>query len=630
MGTIRFDVKKLLVALLCALFTVSAACIENVYIPSAEDALKILNIDCWLTIILAKFYLTLNNYSVATNIIFIGTSYFYYKRLGKFNYDFSIMMLSSLFSIFILVGKSFHNFDNLDYICGNSFQIIFSLLQFLGWGILFYFLIDLLYEFIEKNKENAFQIPKRNFRWLILLPCCWLPIFITFFPANFNYDTFWMLAGYSGEWEWTTHHPIIPTILLGKIMDLGLLIGDANVGALICVIMQTLSMFCMIYYLLVFMMQLKTSLSLFILTVLFFSLCPIWSVYAQTVIKDTFNMIFCVGYIICYLKIILNVKWVNDVKNLSIFSICILGTCFFRNTGIFLVSLSIIPVIFSIKIKKLSIKKLGLCFLLCILTVNIVNQYAITSLNIVLGSKGEMLSIPFQQTARYLKEYPDDVSEKEHKAIENLLEYDTLANAYKPNISDAVKSKMHSQQQENIIEYFKAWKSMLFKHPGVYIEATLNNVYGYFYPDGISKARSTGLKLHIESSDYIGSPNTGRYNVRYVNERGVRAFAIFCINEIWRQIPILGLCYNTGIYTWILIICIALLIRYKKYYEILGTLPSILTILFCIASPVNGYVRYMLPVMAATPLMIAWTLYAIREPATVSYQKKVNKKKTKK
>ena len=39
--------------------------------------------------------------------------------------------------------------------------------------------------------------------------------------------------------------------------------------------------------------------------------------------------------------------------------------------------------------------------------------------------------------------------------------------------------------------------------------------------------------------------------------------------------------------------------------------PSILTVLVCLVSPVDAYIRYMLPVMAAMPVNIAWCYYAV-------------------
>ncbi len=49
-------------------------------------------------------------------------------------------------------------------------------------------------------------------------------------------------------------------------------------------------------------------------------------------------------------------------------------------------------------------------------------------------------SIPMQQTARYLKEYPDDVTKEEAKAIDGVMKYDEIADLYNPELSDPVKA----------------------------------------------------------------------------------------------------------------------------------------------------------------------------------------------
>ena len=80
-----------------------------------------------------------------------------------------------------------------------------------------------------------------------------------------------------------------------------------------------------------------------------------------------------------------------------------------------------------------------------------------------------------------------------------------------------------------------------------------------------------------------------------------------------RSIPLIGIAYSNGIYSWIVIFLTMSLIYYKKYSAILAFVPAYLTILVCVASPVNAFIRYMLPVMVVTPLMICWTLYIINK-----------------
>ena len=50
----------------------------------------------------------------------------------------------------------------------------------------------------------------------------------------------------------------------------------------------------------------------------------------------------------------------------------------------------------------------------------------------------EGLSVPFQQTARYVCEYEDEVTEYERQVINDTLNFDAMKN-YEPRISDPIK-----------------------------------------------------------------------------------------------------------------------------------------------------------------------------------------------
>ena len=51
-----------------------------------------------------------------------------------------------------------------------------------------------------------------------------------------------------------------------------------------------------------------------------------------------------------------------------------------------------------------------------------------------------MLSVPFQQTARYIKEYSDEVTEKEKEVIDRVLIMIHYRNVMRPTV--LIKSKM--------------------------------------------------------------------------------------------------------------------------------------------------------------------------------------------
>lgn len=74
------------------------------------------------------------------------------------------------------------------------------------------------------------------------------------------------------------------------------------------------------------------------------------------------------------------------------------------------------------------------------------------SLKITGGSVRESLSVPFQQTARYVRDYGDEVTEEVKEAIDSILRYDLLASKYNPNLSDPVK-KLFNENSESRISY---------------------------------------------------------------------------------------------------------------------------------------------------------------------------------
>ena len=47
-------------------------------------------------------------------------------------------------------------------------------------------------------------------------------------------------------------------------------------------------------------------------------------------------------------------------------------------------------------------------------------------------------------------------------------------------------------------DYFKAWFAMLRRHPGVYIQATLNNIYSYNDPFHMGRGQQGVYRFYID------------------------------------------------------------------------------------------------------------------------------------
>ena len=63
---------------------------------------------------------------------------------------------------------------------------------------------------------------------------------------------------------------------------------------------------------------------------------------------------------------------------------------------------------------------------------------------------------------------------------------------------------------------------------------------------------------------------------------------------------------SCGMQTYILLGQCCYLFAKGKKREMALLVPELCVLLVCIASPVNAYLRYIMPIMAAMPLTLAW------------------------
>ena len=242
------------------------------------------------------------------------------------------------------------------------------------------------------------------------------------------------------------------------------------------------------------------------------------------------------------------------------------------------------------------------------------------ALDITPGSRREVLSIPFQQTARFVNKHDGAnagitdgtgtadglVTEEERAAIDAVLDYSTLASRYDPDKSDAVKNQFNEDATpEQLAAYFKVWAAQFLKDPGCYFSAVANNYYGYFYPSSkdvftygsASSAKIMGndanrahFNFHPESGRLVGTCN------QLVNLYRVAV----------QRIPLSSLALSSSTYVWLLISACVYLLRNRQWRS-LALFVSLLGILaVCLIGPCNGstYMRYLYPMIVALPFAV--------------------------
>lgn len=506
----------------------------------------------------------------------------------------------------------------------NIWKVCFLLLGTLGNGIAFYYIAMCVFCYFDNNKisfpmkkkiagmysefkhTKLFGYINRHFYGSVFLfiMVCWSPWLIIYYPGSVNWDMTNQLAEYFGLSNMSNHHPVLSTLIMGTIVETGEKILDYNFGAFLYILFQAILCSLTYAYIIKFLKTVGCSKTVIGIVTLFYGLVPLWGGCAQFGDKD---IVFCgifVSFAIINYLVIFEYADIKNLKVLLLYFLTGLVSCLLRNNVIYIVIISVPFIVFSIcKGKKLCILKALLVMIICTMWVN---NLVLPHLNVRSASSKEAFSLMFQQTARVVKYEKEKLSEEEYKAINGVLDIETIGEKYIPYLSDPVKATYKIGGAENESElrnaYLKTWAKMFFKYPKLYIEAALELSSGYycFIPEIIDE----------------DNPAPSERFWHYISGRQayIEAFELkFHFSDKWREgmfeysqsfrNGILGFFYQCAFYTWGYVMVILYLFYNRKIQKIGAIIPILLTIGICCITPANDCFRYFITISAFFPML---------------------------
>jgi hypothetical protein len=205
----------------------------------------------------------------------------------------------------------------------------------------------------------------------------------------------------------------------------------------------------------------------------------------------------------------------------------------------------------------------------------------------------EALSIPFQQTARYVRDYGYELSDEDEEILSRVLDSENLAELYDPISSDPVKYTYHAETTQDLVDYFGLWFRQLLKHPGNAVQATMNNAYGWFYREGYVQNYMMTSQIEGQEIRWEIVQPAKLAGVRQVMER---------VAKLLSRVPIVNWFENAGFVSWMTILLAVFWICSGNAKYLLGIAPLLVALLVCIAAPTFNYqMRYIMPVMFCVP-----------------------------
>lgn len=535
-------------------------------------------------------------------------------------------------AIIWLMAESFSLDDTLSALHSSRVQCLKSIIYVVGSTYLLVQLAYLLRFLLDVSAIKGRDLPQTEVRLvrqyrkhpfgfpLVVFLVALFPQLVFSYPARMTIDAYAQLAQYFGVGTYAVHHPPASTWLMGKVVSFGLLFGNGNRAVFLYIAIQYLLLAVISAYL-VYTIRIffHAPRWLQITTILVTVLAPYHAAYVGVMVKD---IIYAYAILLMEIELLYmlhsDFNFWKSGRHCILFWIAASLSILLRNNGRYVVYPTMAVLFISLFSKqnrrRIQREERIRCALL-FMAVIVVSTAVLQCLNVRYGEKNgeikEALSIPFQQTARYLKEYGTEVSKEEKEILSRVLDSE-IADLYNPRISDPVKGTYRQwATAEDLKAYFKLWVRLFFRHPMSYIRATVNQNYVLIWPKEEMSSYWTeavyeGYEPSMQLAEYMG-----------IHEADSSVFQSFAeLQDLYVGtavlLPVWGMLSNIACYTLLLIFLFVFSVRSRLYRTLLALLPLLVSVLIVIAAPVVS-VRYSLPFMYPMPAVLAMYLYEVRE-----------------
>lgn len=607
----------------CSIFTVVAFSMK--YDMVSDEVIDLIAPNCGRFVeMILKLLCAIGDYSLMgiLAVFFCFLLYRYSFSVGKLKREECIIGI--LMALTLLFGASFELFGTTALLTNGLVQLLKTMIILAGYLLFFPQLVKGIRHYAAENftldkgfdLEDAVKYRRAIFAFLVVI---WSVTLIAFFPGVFQGDTediIYMSYNYhTGLADsvmridennmWVDHHSVLYTLILGAFVKGGrALFGNENAGIAVYTIMQGGFTAWVLAYSLFKLKGYGVNPLIRTCITLFFAFFPWIPRYALMATKDTLFADLLMLYILLIADIAIEKK--EQLSRNQMLRLVIYSSLMFllRKNGLYV---AVLALPFLLMLNKRWLKSIAIV-LLCIFAVKFVySDVVLPACKIPDGSVSAALTVPLQQTSRYLHYYVDEVTQEEKDAIDAVANYDALSSYYEANRSDYAKSCWRKEaDSSDLVNYMKVWAKMLFKHPMTYIAATANSNHGYFYPvvmdlSDFEKA-SNGSYQNINRDNYFDFHPTDN-----VLTRAARTVLRVCDNVLERT-PLVNLLCTSAVYIWLLIFAWTRSIVNRDRKLLMLVIPLLMLMLTIITGPCNGnvYHRFTYPVAMCVPVVAAF------------------------
>lgn len=605
--------------------------------------------------IVTSFSSALNGNNVIYGVaFFIALIFLYNKNINKSTgivFNIVCGFLSTILSLFVVIGISFRTFGNSIFVFSSLDKMAVATCFLIGFSyflyLLFKFLLNCVHniDLIQANHDK--QNSKNNLflKYMFIMLLCWLPYVLVLYPGTTSYDTLNQLTEFFGHGDLvrnvypishylvsdttfsiSNQHNFILTFFYGSVVKLSLVIfKSASFGIFLLSLVQLSALAAVNTYGVIVIKKYTNNLKYTKILMLTYSFFPFFPIFGMYLVKNVIYAILIQWLMIQLLEWALDDSVAEKKRWVILLAINVFLELSVQKYAIYVIIIVAITAMFIVKKSKFK-------FLIAMISPIIIFKlfitgFLFTNLNVVNGDPIESYSIPFQQTALYLKKYPNGITKNEKHVLNKVFYVNNLADLYNPKISDPIKSsgdknignklgyRYQTVTQTDLQKYRTVWTKMLVKHPEVYLQAYLNLCYGYLDIGQTENYTSDAISndnLPLVSINYVVPSNlTGHKKIASNFVFGKVRHVISIVFNIFVNIYPAKILLNGIFYVVVSLLAVLAIVYRKKYKYLLAIMPLLIQIPILMASPVNGSQRYMLPFILCIMVTITILLMSL-------------------
>jgi len=424
---------------------------------------------------------------------------------------------------------------------------------------------------------------------------CYVPMFLIAYPGSFAYDVpFQLRQVFTGAYS--THHPLLHTLLLGGCVSLGRMLGNINLGAALYTLIQMTAL-AGCFAAACASIARSCSPRAARCCAAFFALYPLHMFFAVNATKD----VLFSGLFVLTLALAMEMIRVREPSRglCAGLVLCSAGMMLLRNNALY-------AVIVWLPLLALLLRRQGVRLIAGLLAAAALyacaNGAMKAATGAVSGNPSEMLSIPIQQLARARNLADERLTDAERGQIDALMPQESWR-LYDPTISDPVKFAFDTDVfLADQAGFAKLYLSVGAKCADVYIDALLAHTLAFWYP--YSTYGVSGYYLQMG----VSTEQTDQWcDFEWI--RQVSPLRRVLESLSWRfgakgamQIPVVGYLFNMGVIVWTMLYFVlreAYAGRWARFGVCL--LPVLLWGTFLLGPVMAG--RYIYPFVCALPVL---------------------------